>query len=139
MNHATTARAGAFSLLLLFAAGCGGGGGNDNPTFEPAGPITITVFGQGKAITTAPDNRLMIPHGTSVRIHVSEDIYTGTYTTSLVTVPPSSPCITIDPITSDYVFTISASAAATCVYPQTADILFTENFGHTTTLYVEGT
>jgi hypothetical protein len=139
MSSTTAARRVAFALLLLFATGCGGGGGNDNPSFEPAGPITITVFGQGKAIMTSPDNRLQIPHGTSARIHVSEDIYTGTYTTTTVTNPPSSPCITIDPITSDYVFTISASAAATCVYPQTADILFTENFGHTTTLYVEGT
>jgi len=138
MSYAATARRGTFGLLLLFATACGGGS-NANPTFEPAGPITITVFGQGKAIMTSPDNRLQIPHGTSARIHVSEDIYTGLYTTTTVTNPPASPCIAIDPPISDYVFTISVSASPACVYPQTADILFTENFGHTTTLYVEGT
>jgi hypothetical protein len=37
------------------------------------------------------------------------------------------------------VFTISVSAAASCAYPQTADITFANNYGNTTTLYVEGT
>jgi hypothetical protein len=107
----------AFALLLIFVVGCGGGGGGGDTSFTPMGPIT--VFGQGKAIATSSDNRLQIPHGTSVRIHVSEDIYTGKYSTSMVTSPPSSTCITIDPPVSDYVFTISASANPACIYPQT--------------------
>ncbi len=140
MSYVTTALRASLALALILSAGCGGGGGGGgNANFEPAGPITITVFGTGKASATTPTNRLMIPHGTSLMVHVSEDIYTGTYKTSMVTNPPASTCITITPPISDYVFTISASADPGCVYPQTADILFTENFGHTTTLYVEGT
>jgi hypothetical protein len=72
-------------------------------------------------------------------IHVSEDIYIGTYSTAVTPNPPTSTCITIAPPVSPYVFTISASDAATCTYPQTASILFTDSYADTTTLYVEGT
>jgi hypothetical protein len=139
MRCGSAARHASFALLLL-AAGCGiGGGGGAAPSFIPAGPITVTVFGQRNATATTPGNPLQIPHGTAVSVHLAEDIYVGMYTASVVTNPPSSPCITINPLTSDYVFTISVSAGAGCAYPQTADITFAENYGHTTTLYVEGT
>jgi hypothetical protein len=126
--------------VLLSAAACGGGG-NDykNANFQPTGPITVTVFGQHTATNTSPTNPLQIPHGTSVMIHVSEDIYIGTYATTVAPNPPTSTCITIAPPVSQYVFTISASGAATCTYPQTASILFTDSYADTTTLYVEGT
>ena len=75
------------------------------------------------------------PHGTSTSLHVTEDIYT----TTVVTNPASSGCITISPAVGNYVFTVSVSAAATCTYPQTADITFADVEGHSTTLYVQGT
>ncbi len=56
----------------------------------------------------------------------------------MVTNPPASTCITVPP-ESDYVFTVSVSAAAGCTYPQTADITFTDRFSHTMILYVQGT
>ena len=128
------------AAALLSAAACGGGGNDyENPNFQPTGPITITVFGQHIATNTSPTNPLQIPHGTSVMIHVSEDIYLGTYSTAVTPSPPTSTCITIAPPVSQYVFTISASGAATCSYPQTASIVFTDSFADTTTLYVEGT
>jgi hypothetical protein len=138
MKYGATARGATFALML-FAAGCGIGGGGGNGLSAPMGPITVTVFGQGKASTTTPDSRLPIAHGTSISVHLADDTYVGMYKASIVTNPPSSPCITISPLTSDYVFTISVSAATACVYPQTADITFGDNYGNTTILYVAGT
>lgn len=126
------------ALVFLAVTGCGGGA-DSNPNFHPAGPITVTVFGQHTATNTAPGNPLVIPHGTSVAVHVSEDIYVGTYTAVVTPDTPSSTCITIVPPLSDYVFTISVSGAPACTYPQTASILFTDSFADTTTVYVEGT
>ena len=139
MRYGATARGATFALMI-FAAGCGvGGGGGSNGLSAPTGPITVTVFGQGKASATTPSNRLQIAHGTSASVHLADDTYVGMYMASMVTDPASSPCITIAPLTSDYVFTISVSAGAACVYPQTADITFSDNYGNTTILYVEGT
>ncbi len=128
------------TLVLCAASGCGGGGNEwVNPNFQPSGPITVTVFGQHDATNTSPADPLQIPHGTSVAVHVSEDIYIGKYTVALTPGTPSSTCIAITPPISDYVFTISVSGAASCTYPQTASILFTDSFSDTTTVYVEGT
>ena len=123
------------ALLLLAASGCGGAGGT--PSFEITEPISIAPFGQGASATT-PTSRMSITHGTSVSFHVTEGIYTGNYTTAVVTNPAGSSCITISPSTGNYVFTVSVSAAASCTYPQTADITFTDVVGRSATLYVQG-
>ncbi len=117
----------------------GGGGGAASGLITPTGPITVTVFGQGTGSATTPDNRLQVAHGTSVRVHLADTTYVGLYTASIVTAPPASPCITISPPVSDYVFTISVSNDSGCIYPQTADITFADNYGNTGTLYVQGT
>jgi len=130
-----TVRSVACALALLAASGCGGAGGT--PSFEITEPISIAPFGQGPSATT-PTSRLSITHGTSVSFHVTEGIYTGNYTTSVVTNPPGSSCITVAPATGNYVFTVSVSAAASCTYPQTADIAFTDVVGRAATLYVQG-
>jgi hypothetical protein len=137
MRYGAIARGATFALML-FAAGCGGGG-DGGGLIAPTGPITVTVFGQGTASATTPGNRLQIAHGTSVSVHLFDGTYVGLYLASIVSAPPSSPCIAITPLTSDYVFTISVSASAGCVYPQTADITFADNYGNTTILYVQGT
>lgn len=137
MKHGATVRGATFALVL-FAAGCGGGGDGGGLSV-PTGPITVTVFGQSVASATTPANRLQIAHGTSVSVHLADSTYVGMYTASFVTAPPSSPCITVTPLTSDYVFTISVSSGAACVYPQTADITFADTYGNTAILYVEGT
>jgi hypothetical protein len=122
-------------LLLLFANGCGGGG--ETPSFAIDGPIEVAPFGQGPSATSAT-TRMSITHGTSVSFHVTEGIYTGNYTTTVVTNPPGSSCITISPSIGNYVFTVSVSAAASCTYPQTADITFADVVNRSTTLYVQG-
>jgi hypothetical protein len=121
--------------VLLAAAGCGGAG--QTPSFEISEPIAIAPFGQG-AVSTSATNRLSITHGTSVSFHVTEGIYTGNYTTSAVTNPAGSTCITITPATGNYVFTVSVSASPGCTYPQTADFTFNDVTTHSATLYVQG-
>jgi hypothetical protein len=123
------------ALLLLGASGCGGAGGT--PSFTIDEPIAIAPFGQGPSATTA-SSRMSITHGTSVSFHVTEGIYTGNYTTSVVANPAGSSCITITPSTGNYVFTVSVSASPSCTYPQTADITFTDVVGRAATLYVQG-
>jgi hypothetical protein len=130
-----TVRPWACALLLLAASACGGAGGT--PSFAIDEPISIAPFGQGPSATSAT-NRMSITRGTSVSFHVTEGIYTGNYTTNVVTNPPGSPCITVTPSTGNYVFTVSVSGAASCTYPQTADITFSDVVNRSATLYVQG-
>ena len=123
------------ALLLFGASGCGGASGT--PSFEVTGPIEVAPFGQGP-VTTSASSRLNITHGSSTSFHVTEGIYTLNYTTTVVTNPAGSSCITITPTTGNYVFTVSVSASPSCTYPQTADITFADVIGHSTTLYVQG-
>jgi hypothetical protein len=123
------------ALVLLLAGGCGGAG--ETPSFEITEPIAVAPFGQG-AVSTSATNRMSITHGTSVSFHVTEGIYTGNYTTTVVTNPPGSTCITISPAIGNYVFTVSVSASPSCTYPQTADITFADVINRSTTLYVQG-
>ena len=137
MVCSSVTRSAAAALLSCILASCGVGGAGGVPSFLATGPITIAPFGQ-PPVTTSATNRLSIAHGATTSFHVTEDIYTGIYTTTVVTNPASSGCITISPSVGNYVFTVSVSAAATCTYPQTADITFADVEGHSTTLYVQG-
>jgi hypothetical protein len=76
---------------MFFAAGCGVGGGGSNGLPAPTGPITLTVFGQGKASATTPGNRLQIAHGTSGSVHLAVNTYVGMYMASVVIVPAVEP------------------------------------------------
>ena len=135
--NALQAKAPRSALATVALAGCGGIGGLDNPTFAPSGNILIAPFGQGP-ISTSAASRMNLTHGTTTSFHVTEDIYTLTYTTKETTNPAGSTCITISPAVGNYVFTITVSAAAGCTYPQTADFTFTDILGNAATLYVQG-
>jgi hypothetical protein len=125
-------------IALVALTACGGIGGNSNPSFAPQGPIEFAPFGQNP-VTTSASAPLVLAHGTSTSFHVTEDIYTGTYTTAEVANPPGSTCITLSPAVVAYVFTVTVGAAPGCVYPQTAAFTFTDVIANTATLYVEGT
>jgi hypothetical protein len=127
------------AFALLAVAGCSmGGGGGSIYDFTPGAPISIAPFGQ-QPITTSATARFVVPHGTTTSFHITEGLYTGVYASSTVTSPAGSTCIAVQPKTTNYVFAVATSTAASCTYPQTADITFTDGYGTSATLYVEVT